>query len=249
MCDEDVARVEVMLPFAAVVNTVPVLFWLVGFCFSRRELVGRLREEVERELLVGREKEGVVRVKAVRGVVEGRCPLLMACYRETLRLTVHQVSTRTVVKDTVVSGVAGREYLLKEGAVVQLAAGVGHGMENYWGEDVGEFRPDRFLAGEEEGGEGPGSAKAVRAAFQPFGGGMHLCPGRYFAFSELVAVMATLLLGFEVEPLEGAEWKLPAFATRSVIDAVAKPARHGEGFGMKVKARPGWEGVQWEYES
>jgi cytochrome P450 len=121
-----------------------------------------------------------------------------------------------------------------------LVIGVGHGSGEYWGEDADVFRPERFLEG--------GDSKAPRPGFQPFGGGMHLCPGRQFAFSEMVAVVATLLLGFDVEPLEGTEWKLPEFGTPSMIDAVTKPVKNGEGFGVKLTQRPGWEGVRWEYE-
>ncbi|KAK4034125.1 cytochrome P450 [Parachaetomium inaequale] len=236
---------------------------MVWFVFSSAKaggLVERLRREVQEGLVLGRGAdetveggEGeVVRLGVAVARVEERCPLLMACYREAQRFTVHQVSTRVAMKDTVLSGKEGKEYLLKEGAVVQLVIGVGHAMREYWGEDVGEFRPERFLGLNEgrkgEGADGPGSARAMRAAFQPFGGGLHLCPGRQFAFAELMAVMGTLLLGFEVEPLEGADWNLPGFATRSLVDAVTKPANNGEGFGVKVTRRPGWEGVRWSYE-
>jgi cytochrome P450 len=186
------------------------------------------------------------------GAVEEKCPLLMSCYRETQRKTVHQVSTRTVMEDTVLSDKSGREYLLKKGSVAQLVIGVGHGMEEYWGNDVDEFKPERFLSqGARKGDteDGPGSAKAMRTAFQPFGGGTHLCPGRAFAFAEMMAVMATLLLGYEVKTLDGGEWKLPSFATRSVIDAVTKPAKHGEGFGVNIRRRQGWEDIQWKYEA
>lgn len=137
---------------------------------------------------------------------------------------------------------------MKKGNVVQMAIGVGHGMEEYWGEDVDQFKPERFLGPKGESGDGPGNAKAIRAAFLPFGGGTHLCPGRQFAFAEMMAVMATLLLGFKVEPLQGTEWSLPSFAKRSLVDAVTKPANHGDGFGMKIRRRQGWEGVRWRYE-
>ncbi|KAL2129230.1 hypothetical protein VTI74DRAFT_8059 [Chaetomium olivicolor] len=264
---EDIAHVEIMLPFAALANTVPLLFWLFCFVFSRQELVARLRGEVETLVATtsinstakrdgdigdqGSNNRKVVTLRVAASVIEERCPLLMSCYRETLRRTVHQVSTRTAMQDTVLSDRSGREYLLKAGSVVQMAIGASHAVEDYWGDDVDEFRPERFLrraAGDGGGDDGPGSPRAMRAAFQPFGGGTHLCPGRHFAFTEMMAVMATLLLGFEVQPLEGTEWKLPAFATRSVIDAVTKPARRGEGFGVRITRREGWEGVQWKYE-
>lgn len=252
--DEDLARVEVMLPFAALANTVPLLFWMVCFVFSRPELVRELRQEVEGLVVAGGksdEEEGdkkTTKVMLTAGTVEERCPLLMACYKETQRVAVHQVSTRTVMRDVVLRDAEGREYLLKEGGVVQLVIGAGHGMEEYWGKDGGDFRPERFLAGKGEDGEASGGVRATRVAFQPFGGGLHLCPGRQFAFAEMMAVMVTLLLAFELEPLEGTEWVLPEFATRSMIDAVTKPARHGEGFGLTIRRRSGWEGVRWEFE-
>jgi hypothetical protein len=249
--DDDVARVEIMLPFAALANTVPLLFWLFGHVFSRPELVAKLRGEVEG--LITTKRDGEVGLLVTTTAIEERCPLLMSCYRETLRRTVHQVSTRTAVEDTVLSDRGGRQYLLKKDSVVQLVIGAGHGMEEYWGEDADEFKPERFLGHmnggrKGDGDDGPGSAKAMRAAFQPFGGGTHLCPGRHFAFTEMMAVMATLLLGYEVEPLGGTKWQLPPFATRSVIDAVTKPARHGEGFGVRIGRRQGWEDVRWRYE-
>jgi cytochrome P450 len=252
--DDDIARLEMMLPFAALANTVPLLFWLMCHIFSRAELVEQLRQEVEAGLVVSsaaKADDGEVTLRAGTAAVEERCPLLMSVYRETLRRTVHQVSTRTAVQDTVLTDRNGRQYLLKAGTVVQMAIGAGHVQDEYWGGDVDEFKPDRFIRKEavaEGNGEGPGSAKAMRAAFQPFGGGLHLCPGRHFAFAEMMAVVSTLLLGFEVEPLEGTEWKLPGFATRSVIGAVGQPAKKGEGFGMRFRRRPGWENVRWAYQ-
>ncbi|KAL2014914.1 hypothetical protein VTK56DRAFT_7007 [Thermocarpiscus australiensis] len=174
----------------------------------------------------------------------------MSCYRETLRYTVHQVITRTVVEDTTIHDGNGNQYLLRKGNVVQMSIGASHVVEGYWGADAHRFKPDRFLDFANRKGEdtGPGSQKAMRAAFQPFGGGSHLCPGRHFAFAEIMAILTTLLLGYEVEPLTGSEWKLPGFATSSVVDAVTKPARHGEGFGVRIRRRQGWEGVRWKYE-
>ncbi|KAK4238140.1 cytochrome P450 [Achaetomium macrosporum] len=247
--DDDIARLEMMLPFAALANTVPLLFWLICNIFSRPELVEQLRQEVEAGLVTAKTDDGEVTLLAGTAAVEERCPLLMSCYRETLRRTVHQVSTRTAMQDTVLTDRNGRQYLLKAGTVVQMAIGASHAQDEYWGGDVDEFKPDRFIRKEaDSNGEGPGSSKAMRAAFQPFGGGVHLCPGRYFAFAEMMAVVSTLLLGFEVEPLEGTEWKVPGFATRSVIDAVTKPAKQGEGFGMRFRRRQGWENVRWVYQ-
>ncbi|KXX73875.1 hypothetical protein MMYC01_204633 [Madurella mycetomatis] len=242
---EDIARLETLLPFAALANTVPLLFWLICFIFSRSELTTKLREEVGGLI---EKREGAVVTLLTGSVVEERCPQLMSCYRETLRQAVHQVSTRTAVQDTTVSDKNGRQYLIRAGNVVQLSIGTSHALDEYWGSDADEFKPDRFLGRKVDSDDEPGGVKAMRTALLPFGGGTHLCPGRHFAFAEMMAVIVTLLLGYEVEPLEGAEWKLPAFATRSLIDAVTKPANHGEGFGVRIRRRQGWEEAQWAYE-
>lgn len=40
-----------------------------------------------------------------------------------------------------------------------------------------------------------------KAAFFPFGGGLHLCPGRNFAFAEILGLMSVLVTGFDIEPV------------------------------------------------
>lgn len=252
----DIPRLEIMLPFAGMANTVPTLYWfLVRVITSGPETVERLRKEVAEGLLARHEGPGgEAALKISAGLVEERCPLLWAFYRETLRSTVHQVSTRTVMQDTVLQGSGpggGREYLLKKGTVVQMAIGAGHSRGEYWGEDGSEFKPERFLdavgLGGKEGGAA-GSAKIVRSAYQPFGGGIHLCPGRFFAIVEMMTVVSSVLLAFDFEPLGEDEWKIPELGIGSLIDAVSKPADGGKGFGVTLKTRKGWEGVKWRYE-
>ncbi|KAF7546913.1 hypothetical protein G7Z17_g8090 [Cylindrodendrum hubeiense] len=244
--DDEISKIEIMLPFAAMVNTVPSLFWFFSFTFSKPALVARLREEVE-----GLATKDGDEVTLTLGALEDRAPLLTSCYREILRITNHQVSTRTVVEDTTLSDGKGNSYLLRKDNVVQMSIGTSHTIEQFWGPDVEDFNPERFLSytnGKSDSrSDGPGSQKSIKAAFQPFGGGLHLCPGRNFAYAEMMAVISTILLGFEVEPL-GGEWKVPDWATWSLVDAVTKPKGQGKGLGVQIKRREGWEGVKWKYE-
>ncbi|KAK4465128.1 cytochrome P450 [Cladorrhinum samala] len=268
--EQDIPRLEIMLPFAGMANTVPTLYWLlVRIITADRETVERLRSEVTEGLLQVRHDDseapdggelkgkiagggGEAVLKIGANLVEEKCPLLWAFYRETLRSAVHQVSTRTVMQDTVLQGSGpggGKEYLLKKGTVVQMAIGAGHARGEYWGEDRNEFRPERFLDAAGKEGGGVGSAKAVRSAYQPFGGGVHLCPGRFFAIAEMMAVVSSVLLAFDFEPLGGEkEWKIPKLGVGSLIDAVTKPADRDQGFGVTLKIKKGWKGVKWRYE-
>jgi len=234
--DGEVAQIESLMPFVGTTNTVPTLFWLFGNVFSRPELAERLRVEIEKELVAKREGDEVTLLVGV--AIEDKCPLLWSCYKETLRLAGHGVRTRTVMQDTVVSDGDGKQYLLKKDCVVQMAVGVGHTSAQHWGHDVDTFNPDRFLSK---------AANSMRSVYQPFGGGVHLCPGRHFSTAETMAVVATMVLAFEVRPMGGQEWKLPGYAHGSIVDTVTKPVKQGEGFGVRVKRRDGWRGVQWKY--
>ena len=103
-----------------------------------------LGRDIEKELVVKREGDEVTLFVGVG--IEGKCQLLWSCYKETLRLAGHQIRTRTVVEDTMISDGDGKQYLLKKDCVVQMALGVGHHSAQHWGDDVNTFNPDRFLS-------------------------------------------------------------------------------------------------------
>lgn len=63
-----------------------------------------------------------------------------------------------------------------------------------WGEDCGEFRPERWMCGRRNVGS---------HSFLAFGSGPWACPGREVAFARMKGVVATILHNFEVEVLEG----------------------------------------------
>ncbi len=191
--------------------------------------------------LAGRDSGGQT-VKVDLSDVEARCPQLSACYRETLRLTNHQTSARHVVRDTVLSDGRGNSYLLKAGFDVHISIATSHLTQDVWGANADEFDPDRFLGGAVDG------SKSRRQAFQPFGGGQHLCPGRNFAYIEIQAVVITLLLGYDVDSPDGKAWKIPNHAQWSLVDSVSKPVNDGVGMGAKMSQKAGWEGVKWKYK-
>lgn len=239
---EDIAKIETLLPLAAMTNTVPTLFWFFSHIFTRPALTEHLRKEVEDNLLTRDGPKAKLAVSSA--VLEEKTPFLWSCYRETLRLTVHQIATRTAMQDTTItSPKTGQTYFLAKGTVVQMSIGASHFLPEYWGEKYLDFKPDRFLGLTKE------EERAFKVAHQPFGGGLHLCPGRHFALAEMMAVMTTLLVGFEVGGLDGErEWREPGRGTASIVDAATRPKDYGAGFGAKVRRREGWEDVVWEYK-
>lgn len=65
--------------------------------------------------------------------------------------------------------------------------------------DAGEFRPDRWRAGQPgEGAQAGAPGVALLKASMPFGAGPRLCPGRYLAMLEMKMVLSTLARNHEL---------------------------------------------------
>ncbi|KAF4999383.1 hypothetical protein FGRMN_2524 [Fusarium graminum] len=237
--DEEAGRIELALLHVGTANTIPTLYWFFVHVFSRPELVKSLRDEVTPAVKTDGETQGVIDIT----ILDQKCPLLTSCYREAIRLSSQATGNRRVLEDTLVTDSNGKSYLLKKGENVQMSALVGHTLD-VWGEDISDFKPDRFI----ESGlkENSANEKAKRAAYIPFGGGRSLCPGRNFAFAENLGLVACLLAGFDVT-LTG-----PGFPVGMDCDfsqAALKPANNGQGYGVKIQRRERCEKICWSFIS
>lgn len=242
--DEDItdirelAKLEVVIAFGFNVNAAGTTFWMVDQVFSRPDLLSKIREEIRTNALVG---HGILSAASLRQA----CPRLNSAYRETMRLYVPSVSARLVEEDTVIADT----WLLRKGAIVQMAGSVIHQNQDIWGPDADKFNPDRFLysiSGSKTNPDGTvpeGKAHFVHpAAFRSFGGGASLCPGRHFAHMEVLGLAAVLIMGFDLELVNGTTWSPPADVKRIPIAAMKPMAP----LDVKVRVRKEFEGVRWE---
>ncbi|KAI9758071.1 MAG: hypothetical protein M4579_003202 [Chaenotheca gracillima] len=69
----------------------------------------------------------------------------------------------------------------------------------YWGNDVENFRPQRWLSRDTNGKEVPRPDFPAKGAFMPWAGGARICPGQKFSLVEMCAVIVTVLAGWRVE--------------------------------------------------
>lgn len=240
----DLAYPEAILPVAATLNAIPTFFWLLLYILQDPSLVGRIRDEVQAHIEVTNNgSDGGKTVMMNIAKFEDELPLLASSYRETMRLINQSVSNRRMVEDLTITTQDGQSYLLKKGVDVQLPAGVTHRKPEVWGANVTEFDPERFLPQSSKLKE---EEKARKVAYIPFGGGRHLCPGRNFAFAEILAFTAVMVLGFDVEAtgmkFEELKMRGPLLAAGSV-----KPVGEGKGLGARIKPRDGWENVKWTF--
>lgn len=235
--DLDLAVQELMLPWVGSTNTIPTLFWLFVNLFARPEYLQLVRDEIEAITTIEDDSKGR-RALVDSTKFEKYCPVLNACYQETLRMYLHNVGNRRAMNDTKIQDLDGREYLLKKGTNVQWPPTVTHFMDTVWGDDADTFNPERFLnpTAQEE--------KARRGAMLPFGGGRHLCPGRKFAFAEILGFTGVLALGFKVEGLALPDSTDPNFGA-----APRRPVWGTSSSGFSLARRPGWEDVTWTFKN
>lgn len=231
------------LLFVATTNAIPTLYWAILYLFSNPAQVSELRAHLENSGIVSStgEADGKRKLRIDHTKFSEKCPDLIAAYNETMRITNVQGGTRVVLEDTILSSGSEDEkahqqgFLFKKGSLIMTPARIVHLSRDIWGDDAEIFRPSRWQQ----------LTKKQKRAFIPFGGGKHLCPGRDFAFAEIVGTLVVLLLGFDVMGEDGDVVKLPnGWETKF---GVGGPDHEGKALKIKIRRRPGWDDVIWEF--
>ncbi|KAI0804677.1 cytochrome P450 [Irpex lacteus] len=89
--------------------------------------------------------------------------------------------------------------VIPKGAFVSVAQRIAHTDPDYYDNPL-TFDPWRFSKGsEEEGGVAQQTATKASLEYVSFGLGKHACPGRFFAMAELKAILAWLVLHYDVK--------------------------------------------------
>ena len=250
---EDVARIDIGNLTSLNSNTVPAAFWMVVYIFSTPTLLDSLRRELEKVLVTtsGNSDGTPKRILDITTVKE-KCPIFVSTFQEVLRLRALGATIRLVLQDTVLQD----RYLLKKDGIVMIPAPPLHADAVNWGQNATELDPYRFV---KRNLSLPGAEttlqtfkeKIPNGAFRVFGGGTSLCPGRHFAVTEVLCLVALLILRFELKPeltVEGEanNWRLPAPTTRNMASAIPFPEHDVL---VYVHPRKGWEKGSWQVEA
>ncbi|KAH8658365.1 cytochrome P450 [Xylariales sp. PMI_506] len=245
--NEDLGRSEAALLFVATTNTIPTLYWFFVNVWLRPDVVEKARQEVSQVVeITALEGDGGAeagRRKAVLDItlLEVRCPLLVSCYREAIRLGNQAIGNRYVMEDTILTDDDGTQYLLKKDNFLTWSVKAMHLSTSVW-EDANSFHPERFVPSDQISSE---QSRKQKLAYVPFGGGKHLCPGRNFAFAENLGFLASLVSGFDVVGLDETKVRM---GSSLVGEAVAKPPADAQGGSISIKRREGWEDVEWSFK-
>ncbi|KAI3469672.1 hypothetical protein Pfo_026335 [Paulownia fortunei] len=165
--------------FAGFETSSNLLTWTMIMLSVHQDWQARAREEVLQVL--GNKKE-------ITSDDLGKLKIATMIINEMLRLypPVMELS-RLVDEDTQIN-----EFTIPKDSLVTVPILMFHRSTEIWGEDAGEFRPDRFA-------EGALKAANGAPAFMPFGWGPRICIGMNFAMLETKTYLAMLLRDFSFE--------------------------------------------------
>ncbi|KAL8746543.1 MAG: hypothetical protein Q9190_001461 [Brigantiaea leucoxantha] len=137
-------------------------------------------------------------------------PLISSRVQESLRYRSSGTGPLFVMEDTMLDD----RFLLKRDSYVMILNHEMHFDTGTWGLTVQDFEAHRFVKEPDQ--------KIHSGAFRGFGGGVNLCPGKAFAATEIVALVAMLALRFDIDSSSG-HWNDPEQDLSNMALAIAPP--------------------------
>lgn len=210
MKESMINRYMFVLLWASQGNTGPSSFWLLLFLMKHPEAMTAVKEEVDKVLKEsGQEvRRGGPLVNLTRDMLM-KTPVLDSAVEETLRLTAAPLLTRAVLQDMTIKMADGREYFIRKGDRVAVFPYSAVHIDPEIHPDPYSFKYDRFL--NPDGSKKTDfykGGKKVKYFNMPWGAGVSMCPGRFFATNELKQFVFLMLVYFEFE-LKNPDEKIP----------------------------------------
>ncbi|KAM9844638.1 5-beta-cholestane-3-alpha,7-alpha-diol 12-alpha-hydroxylase-like [Aulostomus maculatus] len=208
-------RYMFLLLWASQGNTGPSSFWLLLFLMKHPEAMAAVREEVDKVLKEsGQEvQRGGPLVNLTREMLL-KTPVLDSTVEETLRLTAAPLLTRAVLQDMTIKMANGHEYFIRKGDRMACFPYISVQIDPEIHPDPLSFKYNRFL--NPDGSKKTDfyrGGKKVKYYNMPWGAGVSMCPGRFFATNELKQFVFLMLVYFEFE-LKNPDEKLPEIDVR-----------------------------------
>ncbi|TNN29121.1 7-alpha-hydroxycholest-4-en-3-one 12-alpha-hydroxylase [Liparis tanakae] len=196
-----VTRYMFVLLWASQGNTGPSSFWLLFYLMKNPEALAAVKEEVAEVLKeFGQEvRPGGPLIDLTREMLM-KTPVLDSAVEETLRLTAAPLLTRAVLQDMTLKMADGRQYAIRQGDRLSVFPYIAIHIDPEIHPDPHTFKYDRFL--NPDGSKKTDFYKAgkkVKYYNMPWGAGVSMCPGRFFATNELKQFVFLMLVYFEFE--------------------------------------------------
>ncbi|NWU69258.1 CP8B1 hydroxylase, partial [Pterocles burchelli] len=203
-------RFRFMLLWASQGNTGPTAFWLLLYLMKNPEAMKAVKDEVDK---VSREsgqeaKAGSPPINITRDMLN-QTPFLDSALEETLRLVAAPVLIRAVLQDVSLKMSSGTEYTLRKGDRLALFPHLSVQMNPEIHPEPHEFKYDRFVNPDGTKKDFYKNGKRLKYFNMPWGAGVSICPGRFFATAEIKLFVFLMLSYYDLE-LVNREEEIPA---------------------------------------
>ncbi|KAL3475751.1 putative cytochrome P450 [Aspergillus californicus] len=178
LTDEEIARMFMLHTSSIIGNMYKLSFWLLAHILCNPDLLRSITLEIQPA--INPQTQAVDHTYLTEN-----CPMLDSLYSEVLRLVVTSPMTRQVSATSTIGG-----KTLKEGSKVLIIYRQLHLDHDTWGPSPETLQPDRFLRDK---------SLKTKVAYRPWGGGKHVCPGRFLAKKAVFVFVALLLGQYEVD--------------------------------------------------
>lgn len=172
-------------------NVIHAMTWIMCHILADQELKDRILAELEASVGDQAATQPVLSLTIDIQRVRESCPTLLATWYELLRMYGDSPVARYVYQDSVFDG----KFQIRRGSIIMTPIRLSNFDENTWGPDVHDFRPDRFL--NHQGRVNQALVKHLTVFGLP---GMHQCPGRSLGHTLIIALVAKILLTFDIAP-------------------------------------------------
>lgn len=210
-----ISRYMFVLLWASQGNTGPSSFWLLLYLMKDPEAMAAVKEEIDKVVKEsGQEVESGGPLLDLTYEMLMKTPVLDSAVEETLRLTAAPLLSRAVLHDWNITMASGQTYLLRQGDQLAMFPYSALQTDPEIHPEPLSFKYDRFL--NPDGSKKTDFYKAgnkVKFYTMPWGAGVSMCPGRFFATNELKQYVFLMLTYFDVE-LKNPDEKIPEIDSR-----------------------------------
>ncbi|XP_078720863.1 7-alpha-hydroxycholest-4-en-3-one 12-alpha-hydroxylase-like [Lampetra fluviatilis] len=196
-------RTLFMLLWASQGNTGPASFWMLAYLMRHADAMAAVRAEVQQLLEATGQSDGAeTRVISLTRDALVNTPVLDSAIEEMLRLRSAPILVRAVQQDMTlkVSGASRPGPKLRAGDRVAMFPHLSPHMDPEIHVDPEEFKFDRFL--NVDGSKKTDflkSGRKLRYPTMPWGAGVSICPGRFFATNEIKQFIVLMLIHYDIE--------------------------------------------------
>ncbi|XP_043921424.1 cytochrome P450 7A1 [Protopterus annectens] len=194
------ASTHLVMLWALQANTLPMAFWTFFYLLRTPEALNAAKCEVERVLSATNQKVTNVNhsINLTKDQLDSMTTL-GSIISEVLRLTAASSVIRCVMNDFVLELDSGQDLSIRKGDWIILHPRVIHLDPDIY-EDPMEFKYNRFLDdNQKEKTDFYKNGRKLKHYLMPFGAGVSMCPGRFFAINEIKQSMCMLLLKYDME--------------------------------------------------